>query len=306
MTDVSKLRLRRNAHPHDCEEGLAGGVGGGNGNGVGVGGGRGGPTSLSLSNHNSQHRRSSNDRLDLHLSPSNASSSLDLHSMDCSTKNSMTHNSSTRSSMHCGKALPSSSTRKMASSMSVSSGSSSVGPVSSNYGAIVKGRRKRRRRREMLKQQLNVCLKGFAATCFSLSLSLFLLPFSWVQKQVDYDRFVEHEIEYLVQVLKDSRSNSRTWVRGIHSKHPPRQIVCSDGLTLAIENDDYCDCPDGRDEFLTSACSHLLVNNHDEVYFTCHDPHKTRIYTSRVNDGIVDCPDGSDETSLIKSITGKH
>jgi hypothetical protein len=46
-----------------------------------------------------------------------------------------------------------------------------------------------------------------------------------------------------------------------------------------IENDDYCDLPDGSDETKTSACSYL------KVYFTCENDSSKKIPTSRVNDG---------------------
>lgn len=57
-----------------------------------------------------------------------------------------------------------------------------------------------------------------------------------------------------------------------------------------LVNDGYCDCPDGSDEFETSACSYLHVNKR---LFSCGD--KTSIFLSRVGDGIFDCSDGSDE-----------
>jgi hypothetical protein len=68
-------------------------------------------------------------------------------------------------------------------------------------------------------------------------------------------------------------------------------VVCSNGHT-GILNDNYCDCPDGRDEYATSACSHLLVSN---AVFRCGEGSNNTIFASRVGDGIIDCPDGSDE-----------
>ena len=61
-------------------------------------------------------------------------------------------------------------------------------------------------------------------------------------------------------------------------------------------NDDYCDCPDGSDEPLTSACSHLLVG---QKTFLCTDPstagEEIHLSSSRIHDGVVDCHDGLDE-----------
>jgi hypothetical protein len=70
-------------------------------------------------------------------------------------------------------------------------------------------------------------------------------------------------------------------------------IVCTSHPQIkGLLNDDYCDCPDGSDETLTSACSHITVGKRT---FACNDEDKTMIFASRVGDGIIDCPDESDE-----------
>lgn len=58
-------------------------------------------------------------------------------------------------------------------------------------------------------------------------------------------------------------------------------------------NDNYCDCQDGLDEPLTSACSHLSMPT-----FRCNSGIAildVLIPTSRIGDGVCDCCDGSDE-----------
>ena len=157
----------------------------------------------------------------------------------------------------------------------------------------IKGRRKRRRRRMIVLKYCKLCLSGLVATVISVTLSLALLPFSWVQ--VDYHHQVQHEFEYVYQVLADNRRNSNTWIRGIHNnnKHEP-QVTCSSGGGIGFLNDHYCDClGDGSDEPNTSACSHVTVG---QKTFQCPNHSDVWIFASRVDDGIPDCPDGSDET----------
>ena len=62
---------------------------------------------------------------------------------------------------------------------------------------------------------------------------------------------------------------------------------------VTIINDDYCDLPDGSDEFRTSACSNLLAG---VAKFACGDG--KLIFASRVNDNVIDCADESDELSM--------
>lgn len=67
-----------------------------------------------------------------------------------------------------------------------------------------------------------------------------------------------------------------------------------------VLNDEYCDCSDGSDELLTSACSHITSRPFQCKYSVAIN---VTLPFSRVNDGICDCCDGSDEVSSVVNET---
>lgn len=89
-------------------------------------------------------------------------------------------------------------------------------------------------------------------------------------------------------------------LKRVHNAKKHNDFQCLHGVL----NDDYCDCPDGSDEPLTSACSHLLVG---QRVFSCAAKSSTgeviQLFPSRIKDGVVDCQDGSDETGMRKRKT---
>ena len=89
-------------------------------------------------------------------------------------------------------------------------------------------------------------------------------------------------------------------LRGSQIKLIPHQTTKT--ILNTIINDNYCDLSDGSDEYLTSACSNILVR---KAIFIC-DQGKTHLFTSRVGDGMRDCRDGSDEAVSAVIISTKR
>ncbi|TMW56926.1 hypothetical protein Poli38472_002851 [Pythium oligandrum] len=83
------------------------------------------------------------------------------------------------------------------------------------------------------------------------------------------------------------------------TQKPPPQ--CVDTIDASKLNDDYCDCADGSDEPLTSACARItfdLPSSNVNRLFWCSNSAQSVPLTT-VGDGVCDCCDGSDEAPSV-------
>jgi hypothetical protein len=130
-------------------------------------------------------------------------------------------------------------------------------------------------------------LLGGLITC--LIVTILLLPEIFVRESRDSSIFYlrNPSINKLASISSTLQAPRPKFILPISEI---KTITCSDG-SHGLLNDDYCDCSDGSDELLTSACSHILVGQH---IFEC-DLNKKSIYASRISDGIYDCKDQADE-----------
>lgn len=191
-----------------------------------------------------------------------------------------------------------------------SKSSSGVGGAVSG-GRIIKASSRRRRRQQQHLTLITICccgnvrdgLKKKAGTRLRIILTLMIIALTTI-----VGTLVAHRDKISTSGSQGLRTMSllrrRQQQQHQQSKKESRIISTAPQTTYqsvvctahprfnGLLNDDYCDCPDGSDETLTSACSHLTVGNRT---FACNDEDKTMIFASRVGDGIVDCPNGSDE-----------
>jgi hypothetical protein len=169
------------------------------------------------------------------------------------------------------------------------------------------GRKHRRRRPTNWTQTLRNCLVCLLIITMACGAVVFFVPADHLakhksklhhhgRKMVDFANKHKHKvIQPLKTIVKTARRQS---LLKLKSSLKRTTIICSNGAKGYL-NDDYCDCSDGRDEPLTSACSHVLVQIGS---FTCVDGSGT-IFASRVGDGVKDCADGSDERPTNKHET---
>lgn len=91
--------------------------------------------------------------------------------------------------------------------------------------------------------------------------------------------------------------------------HPDKHVLeagpeftCADGgakIANDMVNDDYCDCDDGSDEPVTSACAGMQAL--EGPTFLCENAgvESVMIFASRVRDGVCDCCDGTNSESTL-------
>jgi hypothetical protein len=105
---------------------------------------------------------------------------------------------------------------------------------------------------------------------------------------------------HVVERVKHLAIHAHKRALGQFGFNKPKLIDCGDGKKQGLLNDNYCDCPDGRDEPQTAACSHVTVQ---KGTFPCADG-SGFVFASRIGDGIRDCADGSDEKQPTLLIVG--
>ena len=115
---------------------------------------------------------------------------------------------------------------------------------------------------------------------------IFYFEISSIEHHFDDDHFNRHAMMETFKKVSEAQGGEQLGVGQV--------FTCRDGSNkYAVMNDDYCDCADGLDEPLSSACSHILVAKRR---FSCGGDEKDKlIYVSRLNDGICDCINGADE-----------
>ncbi len=98
----------------------------------------------------------------------------------------------------------------------------------------------------------------------------------------------------------NNNNNNNLHIRYTNIDNIYQCIYSGEYISHRYINDDYCDCDDGSDEYMTTACTYIYPP-HMDTYTHTHTYHQffctsgLWIPTSMVRDGYQDCEDGSDE-----------
>lgn len=180
-------------------------------------------------------------------------------------------------------------------------------PVLPQYSSVMSqsqrhSAHRKNRRRNICKQTIRNCLACLLIIGLAGGAIIRFVPAERLEKhktKLHHHRkkVVAYAKKHKHKVIQPLKNIAKIAKNRKFSLFKSRQVVTCPNGAKGLLNDDYCDCSDGRDEPLTSACSHILVQKNT---FACSDG-SGFVFSSRVGDGVKDCADGSDEGITSKA-----